>query len=1228
MGISSFVGFKHFKKHVIPTSNWGSVYAALGAVAAFYVTTRFGLSPSFIIGATAVGASAGVTVGNAQEAKLQLKRLGLDAPIIQMKRVADEITDDDDEKKLAVFSFDNVAIIDAQAIKESIAAVVAGNPNTHTFNGKPTYSVSLTVREDITFGELEYTNLANLDVVVTKEGKVLENGLEKEQVLRTLGMMPKFLNGESSAPGDIVAETIAHASKSRAFDWVRSNILRQGRIRSKIDPAKLPDSKLSTDEFIEELMDVSIALGKYKDIFEHYKEQLIEAHNNSFLLRESVLKTAHKTDFGGVDSSSMLWTAALVGVGLVVATVFLSFAIGISLSAGTPVGLSLLAGFGVVVGGVVLLASAMGAWKIWKQYGSLKKIKKLQAEKEKITDELEKKYMGLGPTQSEIQRCVDKQSDHLSLKGKKGKEIGDICAKVISKWLSSVAGEKCKKITLSNNNITSEGARALAKMIADSTHIQEIDLSGNEIEADGMQAIEKSLSKNFTLVAFTYTKDTPLEIKKQLLINQYLQGVRNSDGNPIIKTIFGSVAELREAAIDKIKSANNLRCIQSISVSDVGLDVEVKRVLITRQLELMFQDDYPKIDRLAAYIRIYEKATVEYFGARDKEVLDLIKDAVFKGKDRKLMLRSGTVGMTALVQMEDSSRIDLLKRCLLAVSAKKDDEVVANEVIKDNREHAKGIAVIVSQLIGFEEAFDSSDKKKLRECVQQISTWGGSGSGEKWKFDRYIEALKQARKDSPAYSAKIEGIIQAGLQADLAARFECLRFDVDPAPAHTQQSTAQIEAAVGVGSLARLKTELESNYDLVVFDGVDSIVDEDARDYVKFICISNQLHKYAEKQDLNSFMQVYADLPDADCGEFLLKEDRLSLLNAVVCDLDEKTLFTGCKELRELNEEHCIALLEHCFEIDPDEGNAYDKAVLLSSILKIDALFDVDNKESKLVKDLSREIYRAISTERGKHKSKPRYDFKDLKKQLKKIESKLLSGQYDDAPPALIDAVRGLMSSETPEEEVQVARVTAKVPQLDVFIAEHKDSPIEEFKNSLAETDGGILLQMVQQDLGESGQTLTLDELKKLDDSHRIELLAHCFTTKTQDANSAYKKAVLLSKMLNLYFTSFEDGDLSKKLPEKIAEIIRSSISPVADDFDSLKERLEHLAGVLLTEDEILERLLSHDVEESNSYEDTFGLHEEVRDYVRDVLKQAQQPAPTPEEAVVESVQPKVDKVD
>lgn len=185
---------------------------------------------------------------------------------------------------------------------------------------------------------------------------------------------------------------------------------------------------------------------------------------------------------------------------------------------------------------------------------------------------------------------VSKRFQHLEEDRIGNVGINNICLHLLDATKENPSS--CKNLNLANNNITDEGAIALANMLLQgqmqqSLNIQKIDLSGNPLGLTGLKTLQTSLEQVFTVVELkqdtkTYevkssdippvitTQDIPptiaTEINKQLLINRQLQSMDldtkfSEAEEKQITELFGDRNNFKEAVLDKVKKNYNLSAI-------------------------------------------------------------------------------------------------------------------------------------------------------------------------------------------------------------------------------------------------------------------------------------------------------------------------------------------------------------------------------------------------------------------------------------------------------------------------------------------------------------------------------------------------------------------------------------------------------------------------------------------------------------------------------------------
>ncbi|OGT07781.1 MAG: hypothetical protein A2V89_04315 [Gammaproteobacteria bacterium RBG_16_37_9] len=145
--------------------------------------------------------------------------------------------------------------------------------------------------------------------------------------------------------------------------------------------------------------------------------------------------------------------------------------------------------------------------------------------------------------------------------------------------------------------------------------------------------------------------------------------------------------------------------------------------------------------------------------------------------------------------------------------------------------------------------------------------------------------------------------------------------------------------------------------------------------------------KLNEAMEKNTFIETYSEVPIADCLELLAKIEPAVIIKAITADLGKKTALT-CEKLRDLDEPHCVMLLEHYFAFGQDKEHASQDAALLHKMLQQNDLFSKLNQNNRTIQNINSCIYKTIT--------ESKYKFDDLKKDLSRILSKI-----SDSDPAL-----------------------------------------------------------------------------------------------------------------------------------------------------------------------------------------------------------------------------------
>jgi hypothetical protein len=154
-----------------------------------------------------------------------------------------------------------------------------------------------------------------------------------------------------------------------------------------------------------------------------------------------------------------------------------------------------------------------------------------------------------------------------------------------------------RELKLSNNGITSTGAKELANAIKNTqtslapksdSYLTTIDLTKNDIDAAGISALTKAMKNSFTVVELKYdsTKSPDNdEIYRQSIINQYLQGIKTYDELqstiPLPTEFLAGEQALKKAAIEKLNI--NFNQIDFPAIKDTGSNAELS--LLVRKIK-------------------------------------------------------------------------------------------------------------------------------------------------------------------------------------------------------------------------------------------------------------------------------------------------------------------------------------------------------------------------------------------------------------------------------------------------------------------------------------------------------------------------------------------------------------------------------------------------------------------------------------------------------------------
>ncbi|CAL7964353.1 membrane hypothetical protein [Gammaproteobacteria bacterium] len=946
--------------------------AVVGGLVAGGVAFALGAGIPIIAFWGITGALGGGYVGKQIDIELECRKLGVKVPRITVTRTQNEKGSDGKER--AVFNFDNVVAFDGD-VMEAMTKNAAEAKDTedskklYSFKDKPKYKVKVVAKTDIALGELDFAgfrNNPNFEVIVTNEKGEPVSENEKNAVLATLDTLPKFSGDNLPDPRKKAIDEIKVASKPTRWNWVNAGVdwvraKTSGKVvRQEISYENGPSTILETKEFLDRLMEVAINTGNYK-ILENYKTALQASHEKKFL----ALQQKQIVALNIAKEDAPTWLGVLARAAVAVAFFGLASVVTVPL-------------FPTIFGLLSLATFAYTAFKGYQLFDKImaeRKLKKMEKEKDDKIKELDTKFKGLDETKKAIEECAKGKQATLSLESR---EISDICAGIVAKFISSAAGQNCKELNLSKNNITDVGVVYIAQALLNAPAVQTVNLSKNLIGIDGVRTISEVLSKNFSITTFEYDDSgltlqnigdslRPEEnIKKQLIINKYLQNQQISAEE--LKSFGGSEQALRDFAIEKIKEAPTLSCLQNVS----NITPEIKSALMQAQLHLAFSDDQtPKAQQLEGYINIYPDISSKDFGAVNQgKVLTLVKEALFKQEKEKEEIRFSSAGLAALRKMKDKTREDLFNRCFLA----------------NTGATTAGIPALVAGLIGLGE-LDNKNRalQKLRECIEQVATWGTTN--KRWDFQQYLSKIKEARYDknlTQEIAEKIDVILQNAVQTDLKGQFTWL-----------QTKPFKVEQ----GQLAEFKRALEGNIDLKNFEYPDGEMDPDVIAHIANIIKRNKIRDILEhpptpeSKALTRFFELYRDMdpkylaaPAIDVGK---------LVTLVQTDAYNKTDKTICVLLQSLDNTHRCALLEKCFANTasyPTETNAVRKAALVSNMIATviaeNSSFNFDNATRSDKGTLEHYIYYSTVAKD--------YSFNDLKIRLDNQRKKLKKEEKDN----------------------------------------------------------------------------------------------------------------------------------------------------------------------------------------------------------------------------------------
>lgn len=469
---------------------------------------------------------------------------------------------------------------------------------------------------------------------------------------------------------------------------------------------------------------------------------------------------------------------------------------------------------------------------------------------------------------------------------------------------------------------------------------------------------------------------------------------------PFLKAPFGKPSEKQlkdlEADLNKVPPKDFLDLRSEFpGVTDKGVMACINRFSNRNKLYDAISDYATSDKKLEKFVDTYSAM------ASDAERQECLEDfiAMAPGNTAALLeLVKNEVGkkpydFKELKRLSPAQRTDLLEKCLA------DDYAL----------HASGIATLVSRLTEIATAAGPV----VPDYVWHIFDWTVSS---RWEFEEYIKQLKTLRDGNP--SAGLDGIIQAGLQEDLIARFGCLNNTGD--------------------GFEGLRRELDQNYDLTKFIfSPEKIPTKDVKTYIESICHRNLALQAIKRGNLNAFTQEYAAIdawhladeafstPFSELEPTILEIIGPNLgdskkvgwgLMGATRDSYETTL--NCSELIKLDRSHRIALLTQGFTSTETKEHALKKAILVSNMLDLLLKYEIHAKD-KLIKDIAYEIYWALSP-------KNNFNLAMLQQGLEEIAGKIDSDGYSDAPKNLRKTIREAL---TPESDVVLTMQSALMEQ-------------------------------------------------------------------------------------------------------------------------------------------------------------------------------------------------------
>ena len=257
----------------------------------------------------------------------------------------------------------------------------------------------------------------------------------------------------------------------------------------------------------------------------------------------------------------------------------------------------------------------------------------------------------------------------------------------------------------------------------------------------------------------------------------------------------------------------------------------------------------------------------------------------------------------------------------------------------------------------------------------------------------------------------VASLQQIWLQTELELKYECLRND----------STTD---------LIELKQELDrkllnNNHDLIYFVMPEGKLNKETVEYINSICNHNILERCVngEKPDLSIFIWRLNELSPADCQKLVATIDKNHMVK----------LFkdVNIEDLRTLDEELTVILLEKYFASVPAAENAHAKAVMIAELLHSEG---PENKAINEVIEYAIKPWAGAASaaasalnyltwgklQRSHSADEPYYNLSEIRAKLEKIHVESPTHNKPELPPTIqeSDVVQALALMTEPKPEI------------------------------------------------------------------------------------------------------------------------------------------------------------------------------------------------------------------